>query len=1074
MIDQPNNDSSMEKYFATEDAEKLASTCLSKTTSFYNALSVNNYLDNLVKMWRYYHGRFTSSGSGESHGISFLGEEGELVGLPVNHFRNIGQHMLNMITSSRPIMEARAVNTDYKSLSQTYLANGILDYYMKEKKLEEVIRRATEMAIVLGTGFIRMEWNATAGELYDFDPETGEKNFEGELEFTNLSPFDVVFDGTKETWDHEWLIVRSFQNKFNLMAKYPELANKISRMQTKNHSSSYRLAIFSNDNTDDIPVYEFFHDRTEALPDGRYMLFLDDDLPLMDIPLPYRQIPVFRISAGEYMGTPYGYSPMFDLFPLQEAANSLYSTIMTNQSAFGVQNLFVQRGSDLDINSMEGALNILEGNSKPEPLNLTSTPPEIFKFVEMLVQAMETISGVSSVTRGNPEASLKSGTALALVQSMSLQFISGLQNNYVKLIEDIGTGLINILKDYAKTPKTIALVGKNNRSLLKQFTGDEIGAINRVMVSVGNPLSRCLKIDTPVLMYDGSIKKVQDIKIDDQLMGPDSQPRTVEMTNSGEEEMYDIYENNIKEKFLFGCNSSHILTLKYCSKDGRYGLEKGEVIDVEVKDFVTWPKRKKRLFLAFRTGVEFESKELPIPAYILGTWLGDGTSATTAITSMDEEIVDSWSNYAVDIGMNFRESTSTSSGRAKTYHITSGQQNGYSDRNSMMNNLRELELIDNKHIPNIYKINSRENRLQLLAGLIDTDGTMVCDGTYVITQCKKRKHIIDDLEYIAKSLGMKTSIAIRNTQSGPNRNGSKEQEIIGTHYSLTIGGDTWEIPCKLPRKKSIKRKKLRDRLNYSIKLVSQGIGIYYGFTLKEEPHFLIGDFTVTHNTTAGRVQMAEQMLQMGLIKNPKEYFQVINTGSLESMYEGDMNELLLIKKENEYLMTGREVIADLLDTHAAHIMEHRNVMADPDLRMNPELRTVVQQHIQEHIDYLRNVDPDLLMLTGQQPLQSQGVPQMPPPMMGQPPQGGMPPMGGGDQMGQMPMPVGPPQGNIPNEILNHNDLSSLLKQPLGMPPNPQDMIKGQGNPGGAELPGLPQPPAPFQQNPVTTDQMMPQ
>lgn len=712
MIDHPNEDSTLEKYFASEDAEKLASTCLSKTTSFYNALSMNYYLDNLVRMWLYYHGQYNSTISGDSHRVSFMGEEGELVGLPVNHFRNIAQHILNMITSSRPTMEARAVNTDYKSLSQTYLANGILDYYMKEKKLEEVIRRATEMAVVLGTGFVRMEWNATAGELYDFDPETGEKNFEGELEFTNLSPFDVVFDGTKETWDHEWVIVRSFQNKFNLMAKYPELADKISRMQTKNHTSSYRLAIFSNDNTDDIPVYEFFHDRTEAMPDGRYMLFLDDDLPLMDIPLPYRQIPVFRISAGEYMGTPYGYSPMFDLFPLQEAANSLYSTIMTNQSAFGVQNLFVQRGSDLDINSLEGALNIIEGNIKPEPLNMTSTPPEIFKFVEMIVQAMETISGVSSVTRGNPEASLKSGTALALVQSMSLQFISGLQNNYVKLIEDIGTGLINILKDYAKTPKTIALVGKNNRSLLKQFTGDEIGAINRVMVSVGNPLSR---------------------------------------------------------------------------------------------------------------------------------------------------------------------------------------------------------------------------------------------------------------------------------------------------------------------------------------------------------------------TTAGRVQMAEQMLQMGLIKNPKEYFQVINTGSLESMYEGDMNELLLIKKENEYLMTGKEVIADLLDTHAAHIMEHRNVMADPDLRMNPDLRKVVQQHIQEHIDYLRNVDPDLLMLTGQQPLQSPGMPIAPPPMMG----GGVPQ--GGDQMSSPMMPpVGQPQGNIPNEILNHNDLSSLLKQPSGMPPNPQDMIKGQGNPGGAPLPGIPQPPAPFQQNPVTPDQMMPQ
>lgn len=707
MADINDDKSTMEKYFAAEDADKLANICLNKASSFYNILTMNYYLDNLVRMWLFYHGQYNATIAGDSHRVSFMGEEGELVGLPVNHFRNIAQHMLNMITANRPSMEARAVNTDYKSLAQTYLANGILDYYMREKKLEDVIRRAVEMAIVLGAGFVRMEWNATAGELYDFDPESGEKNFEGELEFSNLSPFDVVFDGTKETWDHEWVMIRTFQNKFNLMAKYPELAEKISGMQTKNYASQYRLSVFSNDNTDDIPVYEFFHERSEALPEGRYVMFLDDDLVLLDLPLPYRNIPVYRISAGEYMGTPYGYSPMFDLFPLQEAANSLYSTIMTNQSAFGVQNLFVPRGADLDINSLEGALNILEGNAKPEPLNMTQTPPEVFNFLNMLVQSMETISGVNSVTRGNPEASLKSGTALALVQSMSLQFISGLQNNYVKLIEDIGTSLINILKDYAKTPKTVALVGKNNRSFLKQFTGEEIGAINRVIVSVGNPLAR---------------------------------------------------------------------------------------------------------------------------------------------------------------------------------------------------------------------------------------------------------------------------------------------------------------------------------------------------------------------TTAGRVQMAEQMLQMGLIRNPKEYFEVINTGSIDTMYEGDMNEILLIKKENEVLMSGKPVMAELLDQHAQHIMEHRTVMADPDLRMNPDLRMVVQQHIQEHIDYLRNVDPDLLMLTGQQPLQ----PPAPPMMPGMMPPPGMPTMG--PQGGQM----GPPPPNAGPQIPHPQDMEALMRQPSGMPSTPDSMIKGQGNPGGGIMPNLPKPPGPFRNMPTQAKDVLPQ
>lgn len=675
-----NDGSPKDLYFAAQEPEKLASTCLAKANSFYNTLDANFYLDKLSRQWQFYHGQFQDNANGAAHQIGFSGEQGELTVLSVNHYRNIAQHMLVMITSNRPSMEARSVNTDYKSLAQTYLANGILDYYMREKKLEEAIRSVTEMAIVMGAGFVRLEWNATSGELYDFDPETGEKNFEGELEWSTHSPFDVVFDGSKENWNNEWIILRTFKNKYNLIAKYPELADKINGISTKNQNNVYRVAIFSNDNTDDIPVYEFYHKRTEAMPEGRYCLFLESDIVLLDMPLPYREIPVFRISAGEFMGTPYGYSPMFDVYPIQEGINSLYSTIMTNQSAFGVQNLFVPRGSDLNINSLEGAMNIIEGNFKPEPLNLTETPKEIFDFLQILIQSAETVSGVNSVARGDPQSSLKSGTALALIQSMALQFISGLQNNYVKLIEDIGSSLINILKDYAKTPKTVALVGKNNKALLKEFVGDDINSIQRVIVSIGNPLSR---------------------------------------------------------------------------------------------------------------------------------------------------------------------------------------------------------------------------------------------------------------------------------------------------------------------------------------------------------------------TTAGRVQMAEQMLQMGVINNPKQYFEVLNTGSLETMYESDMNTMLLIKDENERMMEGEQVLADMLDEHSIHIMEHRSVMANPDLRRDPALRQIVQEHIQEHINYLRTVDPDLLMLIKQQPLQAPMAPQVPPPA----------PNGDGAPSGAMQPPPGPPQGG--------------------------DMLQGQGVAGGNMVPQPAKPPGEFSNLPTQASDMMP-
>lgn len=450
-------------------------------------------MEKLRQCYAAYHGAYYSN-TGYGHQISFGGEQGELTNFPVNQWRNIAQHILVMTTSNRPALQCRATNTDYKSLVQTKVAEGILDYYLREKKLENYLKQAVEYAIVYGSGFIVMEWNATTGEMVDYIEDTKTKIYEGDIIFENLSPFDVVYDGTKESGNHDWVLVRRWKNKYDLAAKYPEYADKIVNLATKSDVQHFRFGTSSLiDKTDDVQVMEFYHKKTESIPDGRYMMFLTPEIVLQDVAMPYRILPVFRIAPSNIHGTPHGYTPMFDLLPLQEALNSLYSTILTNQNAFGVQNVLNPRGTDIAVNQLAGGLNIIDYNAaagKPEPLNLTNTPAEVFKMVQIIESTMETLSGVNSVARGNPEASLKSGTALALVQSMALQFMSGLQQSYVELVESMGTAIIKMLQDFASTPRVVAIAGKSQRSYMKEFTSEDISNISRVVVDVGNPMAR--------------------------------------------------------------------------------------------------------------------------------------------------------------------------------------------------------------------------------------------------------------------------------------------------------------------------------------------------------------------------------------------------------------------------------------------------------------------------------------------------------------------------------------------------------------------------------------------------------
>jgi hypothetical protein len=298
-----------------------------------------------------------------------------------------------------------------------------------------------------------------------------------------------VFDSGREDQDHTWVLCRSYKNKYDIAAKYPEMKEEIEKLPTKSDLNLASIDFYSKDDTELVPVYEFFHKSTESMQGGRYLLFLDPKIVLIDMAMPYRRLPVYRISPSDILGTAFAYTPMFDILPLQEAINSLYSTILTNQNAFGVQNLWVKDGSNINVSQLSGGLNLVESEEMPVALNLTQTPPEVFNFLGMLERVSETISGVNSVARGNPESSLKSGTALALVQSMAIQFLSGLQQEYIELIEDIGTGLIEMLRDFADTPRVAAIVGVNNLTELKEFTGDDLGLVNRVLVDASNPLA---------------------------------------------------------------------------------------------------------------------------------------------------------------------------------------------------------------------------------------------------------------------------------------------------------------------------------------------------------------------------------------------------------------------------------------------------------------------------------------------------------------------------------------------------------------------------------------------------------
>lgn len=365
---------------------------------------------------------------------------------------------------------------------------------------------------------------------------------------------------------------------------------------------------------------------------------------------------------------------------------------------------------------------------------------------------------------------------------------------------------------------------------LKEFPMHEMIPNSKLAV-IGKP--GCFAAGTLVMMYDGTVKKVEDVSVGDVVMGDDSTPRNVIELCHDYEEMYKIKPKRGKS---YTVNKKHKLVLKSC---GYHSCKKGEILEISVEEYLKKSKGWKSRFAIFRNPVNFEAKPVKLDPYLLGYWLGDGNSLTSEITTADKEIVSYLRNFC-------KENELLLTDRSKkedniTYRIRSEE--GTKGKNFVLNFLRGTNLLGNKHIPHIYKCNSRDVRLQLLAGILDSDGYYDKRGRgYDITL--KSKQLLKDVVFVAKTLGYSAFKRKCKKTCTNAKNGPKE----GKYYRCFIGGNVDEIPCKIERKKALKRRCNRDPLVNRFEVVPKGEGEYFGFTLDGNHRFLLATCDVVRNT----------------------------------------------------------------------------------------------------------------------------------------------------------------------------------------------------------------------------------
>lgn len=338
----------------------------------------------------------------------------------------------------------------------------------------------------------------------------------------------------------------------------------------------------------------------------------------------------------------------------------------------------------------------------------------------------------------------------------------------------------------------------------------------------------CEHPDTPVMMADLTVRRIKDLEIGDRVMGDDGKPRTVLRLFHGYSPMYRVRQKNADDYIV---NVGHKLVIKKCKSainDNRY-TKYEKVVEMSVTEYLAKSQRFKNHFNGYKVGsIPYPEQRVLIEPYLLGVWLGDGTTIFPRLTNADSEIRDYVMDYCKRHGQRYVERWEKGA-----WHIgIIGD--GRVGNNDFLNSLKEYNLVGNKHIPQEYISNSEEVRLQLLAGLVDTDGDFNKCG-YSITQ--KDEGMARQIKFIADTLGFHTHIAEKTVNGKP-------------YYRLYIGGDLWRIPCKVAHKIARQEdfSKNRDWHLSHLDVEPLGVGEYCGIMVDGNHRYLAGDGTVKRNS----------------------------------------------------------------------------------------------------------------------------------------------------------------------------------------------------------------------------------
>lgn len=483
----------IDDYFARKTDDELAAVLQTKIEQFERFLDTTGRL-NLVKE-SYEHAYNLKLGAV----LTRSGPQGEIMRVSINEYRAFLNSAHISVSNVRPQFKAEAATPDYKSQSECLLADAVVDHYLDEGQLEAQLTQAPLSAMIIGEDFLTVLWDENGGEEVAVD--AGGKVVFGGAPVTKLhNGLNVIRDVNLRDGDNfNWVLVRCYENKWDLASEYPEFEEHILDKSTqstlcKTDAIYSKIRGIADLDSDTIEVFRFYHAPVKGvLPQGKQALMVNGKMVTQDaLTKNYKRLPIERLACGQMDSSLLPYSHAWDILPICQATNVLMTAAVTNAIGLALTSIWTPpgAGNDLSMKQLSGGLTHIQSAQKPEPLALAANSPEIWNTMNQLNNRAQILMGQNAVSQGDlgQASGIKSGTALATMLAKASQANTMLSQRWRKFCESSVNLLLEVIQINAQSPLLISIAGSSKASSLKAFTAADISSVRRFKATTVNPM----------------------------------------------------------------------------------------------------------------------------------------------------------------------------------------------------------------------------------------------------------------------------------------------------------------------------------------------------------------------------------------------------------------------------------------------------------------------------------------------------------------------------------------------------------------------------------------------------------